>query len=67
MVMQRDPVGGMQFKDSTAPEKSDYLEQTYYFCSEVCHTNFDGEPEKYINQSELSEVGKCVSRLPLFI
>ena len=35
MAMQNDPVCGIQIEDSTTPEKSDYLEQTYYFCSVV--------------------------------
>ena len=52
MAKERELICGMQIEASTASEKSDYLEQTYYFCSVVCKTNFDGEPEKYKNQSK---------------
>ena len=51
MAMRRDPVCGMQIEESQAVGKSDYLEQIYYFCSAVCKTEFDEEPEKYINQT----------------
>ena len=54
MTIQNDPVCGMQIEASQAVGKSDYLERTYYFCSEVCQTKFDEAPEKYINQTEKS-------------
>lgn len=54
MAKQRDPVCGMQIEETEAVGKSDYLKQIYYFCSEVCQTKFDEEPEKYINQTEKS-------------
>ena len=54
MTMQKDPVCGMQIEESEAVGQSDYLEQTYYFCSAVCKTTFDEEPEKYINNTEKS-------------
>ncbi len=54
MTMQTDPVCGMQIEESRASGKSDYKGKTYYFCSIVCKTNFDNEPENYINQTEKS-------------
>lgn len=54
MAMQNDPVCGMQIEESQVVGKSDYLEQTYYFCSEICQSKLDEEPEKYINQTEKS-------------
>ena len=54
MTTHKDPVCGMQIEETQAVGKSDYLEQAYYFCSEVCQTKFDEEPEKYINQKEKS-------------
>ena len=54
MAMQNDPVCGMQIEESEAVGKSDYLEQTYCFCSAVCQTKFDEEPEKYVKQTEKS-------------
>ena len=51
MAMQNDPVCGMQIEESQAVGKSDYQEKIYYFCSAVCKTEFDEEPEKYINQT----------------
>ncbi len=54
MAKQRDLVCGMQIEESEAVGQSDYLGQTYYFCSEVCKTKFDEEPKKYINQTEKS-------------
>ena len=54
MAMQKDPVCGMQIEESEAVGQSNYQEQTYYFCSAVCQTKFDEEPEKYVNQTEKS-------------
>ena len=54
MAMQNDPVCGMQIEESQAGGQSDYLAQTYYFCSVICKTKFDEEPEKYLNQTEKS-------------
>ena len=54
MAMQSDPVCGMQIEESEAVGQSDYLEQTYYFCSAVCQTKFVKAPEKFTNQTEKS-------------
>ena len=54
MTTHKDPVCGMQIEESEAVGQSDYLGQTYSFCSEVCQIKFDEEPEKYVNQTEKS-------------
>lgn len=54
MVMQTDPVCGMQIEESKAAGKSEYKGQTFYFCSAVCKTEFDNEPQKYVDQTQKS-------------
>jgi YHS domain-containing protein len=44
----KDPVCGMDVDEATAPAKSEYQGNTYYFCCPVCKETFDKEPEKYI-------------------
>jgi YHS domain-containing protein len=46
--MVKDPVCGMEIDPKTAGGKSEYKEQTYYFCSLGCKKSFDKEPEKYV-------------------
>jgi YHS domain-containing protein len=46
--MVTDPVCKMTIDEKTAPAKSDYKGQTYYFCAQICKTKFDKEPEKYV-------------------
>ena len=48
----KDPVCGMDIDPSTAAGKSDYKDQTYYFCSPGCKKDFDKEPEKYLGKGE---------------
>lgn len=49
--MAIDPVCGMEVDEKTATLKSDYKEQTYYFCSPGCKRSFDKEPEKYVTKN----------------
>jgi RND family efflux transporter MFP subunit len=45
-----DPVCGMDLGGAqalSAPWKSDYQGQTYYFCSEQCKQQFDGNPAQF--------------------
>jgi YHS domain-containing protein len=46
--MAKDPVCGMDVDPKTAAGKSDYQDQTYYFCSPGCKKAFDNEPSKYV-------------------
>ena len=50
MHMVKDPVCGMDVDPKTAAGKSEYNEQTYYFCSPGCKKSFDKDPAKYIGQ-----------------
>ncbi len=45
--MARDPVCKMEVDESTAKGKSEYKNQTYYFCSLDCKEQFDNNPERY--------------------
>lgn len=45
--MVKDPVCGMQVDPQKTAIKTDYHDQTYYFCSALCKGIFDREPEKY--------------------
>ncbi len=45
--MARDPVCKMEVDESTAKAKSEYKDQTYYFCSLDCKEQFDNNPERY--------------------
>ncbi len=47
----KDLVCGMDVDPKTAPAKSEYQGQTYYFCSSGCKRAFDKEPQKYLGQS----------------
>ncbi len=46
--MAKDPVCGMNVDERTAPAKSEYKGQTYYFCAQGCKVAFDREPERYV-------------------
>lgn len=48
----KDLVCGMEIDPATAAGKTEYMGQTYYFCSLGCKKSFDKEPEKYIGQLE---------------
>jgi len=45
----KDVVCGMEIEDSQAAGKSEFNEETYYFCSLSCKTHFDANPEKFTN------------------
>ncbi len=47
--MVKDPICGMDVDPKSAAGKSEYLGQTYYFCSNGCKKAFDKEPQKYVN------------------
>lgn len=48
MHMAKDLVCGMDVDPKAAAGKSEYLRQTYYFCSLGCKKAFDKEPQKYL-------------------
>jgi P-type Cu+ transporter len=49
-VTVHDLVCGMDIDPATAAGKSEYNEQTYYFCSLGCKKAFDENPEKYLGK-----------------
>ncbi|MEW6092912.1 MAG: YHS domain-containing protein [Chloroflexota bacterium] len=50
--METDPVCGMSVNPGTAAAKSVYEGQTYHFCSPVCKSLFEREPEKYLGSEK---------------
>jgi len=54
---EKDPVCDMDVDPKTAPGKSEYKGQMYYFCSLGCKRSFDKDPEKYVGQASGSHTG----------
>jgi YHS domain-containing protein len=52
--MAKDPVCGMDVDEKTAPAKSEYNGQTFYFCAPGCKVSFDKNPEKYVGKETSS-------------
>lgn len=50
--MIQDPVCGMEIKDISKAEKTDYKGKTYYFCSTLCMVQFQQNPEKYVKKDD---------------
>ncbi len=50
--MIKDPVCGMTINPLHAAASIQYHGKTYYFCSQLCKTMFEREPEKYIKSEE---------------
>ncbi len=50
--MAKDPVCGMDVKESGAEWTSVYEGKTYYFCSPGCKKKFDENPEMYLDTEE---------------
>ena len=46
--MVKDVVCGMEVDEKKIQFKSEYEGKTYYFCSEMCKTNFEKDPAKYV-------------------
>ena len=43
-----DSVCKMEVDTETAPARSDYKGQTYYFCAHGCKVAFDKDPDRYL-------------------
>ncbi len=54
-----DPVCKMEVDPQTAPAKTVYKGQTYYFCAPGCKVAFEKDPEKY-----LKEMGEAEHKRP---
>jgi P-type Cu+ transporter len=52
--MARDYVCGMEVDPNTAAASFEYMDDTYYFCSERCRDKFEADPEKYVSRHESS-------------
>lgn len=48
----KDPVCGMAIDPATAKHTSEYLGQTYYFCSLMCLKAFEDDPQPYLRQRD---------------
>ncbi len=46
--MVKCPVCGMEVDPKTATDKSEYMGQTYYFCSADCKRTFDARPRDFV-------------------
>ena len=54
MAVSLDPVCGMQVveENTSAENRSDYLNQTFYFCSTACRNKFDQQPADFVSRAE---------------
>ena len=50
--MERDPVCGMEVKDTIKAPATVYKGKTYFFCSDLCKVQFEHEPEKYVKKDD---------------
>lgn len=51
----KDPVCGMEIKDTSKVPSYIHEGKTYYFCSDLCKIQFEHEPEKYIKKDNGDE------------
>ena len=47
MASVKDPVCGMSIDSESAKARREVKGQTHYFCSSVCATTFDADPDRY--------------------
>ena len=47
-----DPVCGAIVEESAAAGRSHHLDETYYFCSQVCKMEFDDNPYAYVPKND---------------
>jgi YHS domain-containing protein len=50
MAKAMDVVCGMMVETSTAPAKSVYKDEVFYFCSPECRNRFEGNPAHYASK-----------------
>jgi Cu+-exporting ATPase len=53
--MVRDHVCGRMVSKDSAPARTEYMGDTYYFDSEECKRKFEADPEKYVSRTEASQ------------
>ncbi len=49
MAKATDPVCKMAVDEQKAAAQSEHQGRTYFFCSKVCKTKFDQDPDRYVN------------------
>ena len=55
--MAKDLVCGMEVDAETAPAKTQYKGETYYFCAPGCKVAFEKDPERYLTATGASAEG----------
>ena len=53
--MTRDHVCDMDVDERTAPAKTHYEGDDYYFCSAICKQKFEDDPESYVSRTDASQ------------
>lgn len=48
MALVKDVVCKMMVDPETAPAKTEYKGETYYFCAPGCRVAFEKDPERYL-------------------
>ena len=54
-TMTRDQVCGVDVDEKTAPAKTEYAGDTYYFHSEECRKRFESDPESFVSRTDASQ------------
>lgn len=52
-MLYKDPVCGMEVRESDEAGRSEYQGITYHFCSKYCLEKFQADPEKYLKSQNL--------------
>ncbi len=50
--MAIDPVCGMEVDENSAAATYEYKGKTYYFCAPGCKSDFEKDPEKYLQSGK---------------
>lgn len=53
--MTRDHVCDQEVDEKTAPAKTEYQGDTYYFHSEDCKRKFESDPESFVSRTDASQ------------
>lgn len=53
--MVKDPVCGMEIQEDSAAARETYQGETWYFCSESCHSKFQADPAQYVKPETLTD------------
>jgi P-type Cu+ transporter len=53
--MGLDPVCKMEVNPASAEAQSEWGGQTFYFCSQECKRKFDGNPQRYVDATDVAQ------------